>query len=79
MVIKLVCNLTIRVSVSNTNDVYINLDGGTITTADTDAIKTGAGAVWFGNLPNTTVDDIHAITSASTVDCIVAALLDDVA
>jgi len=66
-------------NLDDTNDVYINLDGGTITTADTDAIKIGAGAVWFGNLPNTTVDDIHAITSASTVDCIVAALLDDVA
>ena len=61
------------------NDVYINLDGGTITTADTDAIKIPAGTTWYANLPNTTVGDIHAITSASTVDCIVAALLDDVA
>lgn len=61
------------------NDVYINLDGGTITTADGDAIKIPAGSSWFGNLPNTTVGNINAITSASTVDCIVAALLDDVA
>lgn len=66
-------------NLDDTNDVYINLDGATITTADGDAIKIAAGGVWFGNLPNTTVDNIHAITSASTVDCIVAALLDDVA
>ena len=60
-------------------DVYINLDGGTITTADGDAIKIPASGVWFGNLPNTIVGNIHAITSSGTVDCIVAALIDDVA
>lgn len=64
---------------TSANDVYIVLDAGTVTTATTDAIKIPAGASWFGNLPNTTVGDIHAITNTSTADCIVAALIDDVA
>jgi hypothetical protein len=62
-----------------TADVYIVLDAGTASTSVTDGIKIGAGHSWFGNLPNTTVADIHAITSTGTVDCVVAALLDDVA
>lgn len=61
-----------------TNDVYINLDGGTITTTDGDAIKIGAGNSLAIELPNTTVGNLNCITSASTVDCIVAALIDDV-
>ena len=63
----------------SSNDVYIVLDAGTASTSATDAIKIAAGHSWFGNLPNTTVGDIHAISSTSTVTCIVAALLDDVA
>ena len=59
-------------------DVYIVLDAGTASTSAGDAIKIGAGHSWFGNLPNTTVADIHAITSTGTVDCLVACLLDDV-
>ena len=62
----------------SSNDVYIVLDAGTASTSETDAIKIAAGHSWFGNLPNTTVADIHAISSSSTVTCIVAALLDDV-
>ena len=52
---------------------------GAASTSATDAIKIAAGHSWFGNLPNTTVADIHAISSTGTVTCIVAALLDDVA
>ena len=63
----------------SSNDVYIVLDAGTASTSATDAIKIKAGHSWYGNLPNTTVADIHAISSTSTVTCIVAALLDDVA
>ena len=63
----------------SSNDVYIVLDAGTASTSVGDGIKIPAGASWFGQLPNTTVADIHAISSASTVDCIVCALLDDVA
>lgn len=60
-------------------DVYIVIDAGTASTSVGDGIKIAAGHSWFGNLPNTTVADIHAITSTGTVDCVVAALLDDVA
>ena len=63
----------------STNDIYIVLDAGTASSSVGDGIKIPAGASWFGQLPNTTVADIHAISSASTVDCIVCALLDDVA
>lgn len=66
-------------NLDDTNDVYIVLDAGTASSSATDAIKIAAGHTWYGNLPNTTVADIHAISSASTVDCVVAALLDDVA
>ena len=66
-------------STDSSNDVYIVLDAGTASTSATDAIKIKAGHSWYGNLPNTTVADIHAISSTSTVTCIVAALLDDVA
>ena len=63
----------------SSNDVYIVLDAGTASTSATDAIKIESGHSRFGNLPNTTVADVHAISSTSTVTCIVAALLDDVA
>ena len=62
----------------SSNDVYIVLDAGTASTSVTDGNKIKAGHSWFANLPNTTVADIHAITSSSTVTCVVAALLDDV-
>jgi len=61
------------------NDVYLVFDAGTASTSAGDAIKVPAGTAWFGQLPNTTVADVHAISSTSTVNCIVAALLDDVA
>jgi hypothetical protein len=63
----------------STNDVYIALDGGTVTTSLGDAIKIGAGQSVALQIPNTTVDNLHAITSSGTVTCKVAALIDDVA
>ena len=63
----------------SSNDVYIVLDDGTASTSATDAIKIKAGHSFYANLPNTTVGQIHAISSSSTVTCVVAALLDDVA
>ena len=59
-------------------DIYIVLDGGTASTSVSDGIKIASGHSWYCNLPNTTVGDIHAISSTSTVNCIVCALLDDV-
>jgi len=61
------------------NDVYLVFDAGTVATSTADAIKVPANTAWFGQLPNTTVAEIHAISSTSTVNCIVAALIDDVA
>ena len=50
----------------STNDIYIVLDAGTASSSVGDGIKIPAGASWFGQLPNTTVADIHAHSSAST-------------
>ena len=58
----------------SSNDVYIVLDDGTASTSATDAIKIKAGHSFYANLPNTTVGQIHAISSSSTVTCVVAAL-----
>jgi len=66
-------------NIDSTKDIYIALDGGTVTTSLGDAIKVGAGQALSIQIPNTTVDNLHAVSSTGTVDCIVAALLDDVA
>ena len=61
------------------NAVYIVLDAGTASASAGDALYIGAGQSLSIQCPNTTVAEVHAISSASTVTCIVAALLDDVA
>ncbi len=61
------------------NAVYIVIDGGTASTSAGDALYVGAGQDMSIQIPNTTVAEVHAISSTSTVTCIVAALLDDVA
>ncbi len=63
---------------STADGIVICLDGGTAANDLADGIFIGPGQSWFGKLPNATVADIHAISSSSTVTCIVAALLDDV-
>ena len=63
---------------SSTASVYIVVDGGTASSTAGDAFLVGASQTWYGRLPNATVADIHAISSTGTVNCIVAALLDDV-
>lgn len=66
------------------NDIYINIDGGTITNADTDAIKISAGNALAIELPNTTVGNINCIgydpvgAAAATATAVIAALIDDV-
>ena len=59
--------------------VYIVLDGGTAAASTADGITLGPSESFALRLPNATVADIHAISSAGTVTCIVCALLDDVA
>ena len=52
----------------------------------TNAIEISSGHSWFAKMPNTTVGDLHAISAdpdqtvgGGNVQCIVAAILDDVA
>ena len=62
------------------------LDGSTVAHGSTNAIEISSGQSWFVKLPNTTVGDLHAISAdpdqtvgGGNVQCIVAAILDDVA
>ena len=64
---------------SSADGIVVSIDGGTAAYNLADGIFIGAGESWFARLPNSTVADIHAITNTSTVTCIVAALIDDVA
>ena len=73
-------------SSSTDESVMLVFDGSTVAHGSTNAIVVDAGESWYVKLPNTTVGDLHAIaadpdqTSASgNVQCIVAAILDDVA
>jgi len=60
-------------------------DGGAAANDGVDNVFIGPSQTWFGRLPNTTVANLHAISSdiADTGDAvailIVAALIDDVA
>ena len=73
---------------TNTTDesVMLVLDGSTVAHGSTNAIEISSGESWFAKLPNTTVGDLHAISAdpdqtagGGNVQCIVAAILDDVA
>ena len=65
--------------------VYVCFDGGTAANDLVDGVFIGPSQTWFGRLPNTTVANIHAISSDigdagdATANLIVAALIDDVA
>ena len=59
------------------NAVYIDIAGGTAG-ASAANIYVGAGETWYARLTTTTVAAVHAISSTSTVTCIVIALLDDI-
>ena len=59
------------------NHVYVNIAAGTAAAAAGN-IYIHAGETWFARLTTTTVAAVHAISSASTVTCIVVAMLDDV-
>ena len=73
---------------SSTTDesLMLVLDGSTVAHGSTNAIEISSGDSWFAKLPNTTVGDLHAISAdpdqtvgGGNVQCIVAAILDDVA
>ena len=70
---------------SSADGVYIVFDGGTAANDVADGVFIGPSQTWFGRLPNTTVANIHAISSDigdtgdAAANLIVAALIDDVA
>ena len=69
---------------SSADGVYVCFDGGTAANDLVDGVFIGPNQTWFGRLPNTTVGNIHAISSDigdagdATANVIVAALIDDV-
>ena len=70
---------------STTDGVVLCFDGGTAAYNLADGVFVGPSQTWFGRLPNTTVANLHAISSDigdagdATANLIVAALIDDVA
>ena len=70
---------------STADGVVICFDGGTAAYNLADGVFIGPSQTWFGRLPNTTVENLHAISSDigdagdATANLIVAALIDDVA
>ena len=58
------------------NGVYLNWTGTAAASAGN--LLVGAGQTWYGRLGVTTMGAVHAISSTSTVTCIVIALMDDV-
>ena len=59
------------------NAVYINIAAGTAAAAAGN-IYIHAGETWYARLTLTLAGSIHAISSTSTVSCIVCAMFDDV-
>ena len=67
--------------------ILLSLSGATVAAATTDTIEIGSGESWYAKLPNVTVGDIHARTydagdasdGEGSIQCIIAAILDDVA
>ena len=70
---------------SSADGVYVCFEGGTAANDLVDGVFIGPSQTWFGRLPNTTVANIHAISSDigdagdATANLVVAALIDDVA
>ncbi len=58
------------------NLVYLNWNGAAAASAG--SIYVNAGETWYARLTGTLVGSVDAISSTSTVNCIVAALIDDV-
>ena len=63
---------------TNSRSIYVVFDAGTASSSAGDGVTIGPNEFFAARLPNTTVADIHAISSASTAEVVVCALLDDV-
>ena len=61
----------------STDHIYVNIAAGTAAAAAGN-IYIHAGDTWCGRLTTTLVGSVHAISSANTPNCVVAALIDDV-
>ena len=59
--------------------VYLTIDGSTPSSTATEAFHIGENEFFCARLPKQIVGDIHALVASGTSNCIVAALLDDVA
>ena len=73
-------------SSSTDESVHLVLDGSTVAHSSANAIEISSGHSWYAKLPNTTVGNLHAISAdpdqtagGGNVQCIVAAIIDDVA
>jgi len=64
---------------TNSRSIYICFDGGTASSTLVDGVTIGPNESFAARIPNTTVANLHSISSASTAEVIVAALIDDVA
>ena len=63
---------------TNSRSIYVTFDAGTASSSLAQAVTIGPNEAFTARLPNCTVAGIHAISSASTAEVIVCALLDDV-
>ena len=63
---------------TNSRSIYVTFDAGTVSSSLAQAVTIGPNEAFTARLPNCTVAGIHAISSASTAEVIVCALLDDV-
>ena len=72
-------------SSASNESVYLVTDGSTVAHSSTNAIEIGPEESWYAKLPNTTVGDINVISGDSNgsatgdfaIQCIVAAIIDD--
>ena len=63
---------------TNSRSIYVTFDAVTASSSLAQAVTIGPNEAFTARLPNCTVAGIHAISSASTAEVIVCALLDDV-
>tara|TARA_R100000805_G_scaffold13437_1_gene15130 strand:- start:52 stop:555 length:504 start_codon:yes stop_codon:yes gene_type:complete len=73
-------------SIVTDESVMLVQDGSDVAHSSTNALEISSGQSWFAKMPNTIVEDLHARTAdpdqtegEGVVQCIVAAIIDDVA
>ena len=63
----------------DSRSIFVTFDAGTASSSLAQAVTIGPNESFTARLPNCTVAGVHAISSASTAQVIVCALLEDVA